>query len=340
MDPSPAAKAEYNLPGVLHFLQTEWKRFERERNDWILEKAQLQARITTLEGQSKSQDNLKNDMLRRIKMLEFALRQERAKAAGVTLDPKEAENALSATISSTSAASSADAASAPKDQSVNARFAAMPSTSGAGRAVTISTGRLAKSRNILQKYLEEMGHSDDVLFSDVRRKPATSSASSQPIQSFSFNAPASVASPIAAPATPTDDDGATVKLSQPILPANVETIQDDDQSPPPQMQVQSRRSSGRGTSRLLKVIDYQASPEDASDDFVSEQPVVPRTSDAGPPVITASDALGGSVVDVPSDKGEPPVSDAEVRTLHSHWPTLLNLRSFSFFSSFSLATLA
>ena len=37
----------------------------------------VQARIALLEGQRRSAENLKVDLLRRVKMLEFALRQER-----------------------------------------------------------------------------------------------------------------------------------------------------------------------------------------------------------------------------------------------------------------------
>lgn len=36
----------YTLPGVLHFLQQEWRRFERERNEWEIEKAEY--RVSTL----------------------------------------------------------------------------------------------------------------------------------------------------------------------------------------------------------------------------------------------------------------------------------------------------
>lgn len=39
----------------------------------------LQARIAFLQGERKGQENLKNDLVRRIKMLEFALKQERNK---------------------------------------------------------------------------------------------------------------------------------------------------------------------------------------------------------------------------------------------------------------------
>ena len=40
-----------------------------------------QARIAFLQGERKGQENLKNDLVRRIKMLEYALKQERAKYA-------------------------------------------------------------------------------------------------------------------------------------------------------------------------------------------------------------------------------------------------------------------
>ncbi len=31
----------YTFPGVLHFLQTEWRRFDRQRNEWDIEKEEL-----------------------------------------------------------------------------------------------------------------------------------------------------------------------------------------------------------------------------------------------------------------------------------------------------------
>lgn len=39
----------------------------------------MQARIAFLQGERKGQENLKHDLIRRIKMLEYALKQERAK---------------------------------------------------------------------------------------------------------------------------------------------------------------------------------------------------------------------------------------------------------------------
>ncbi|XP_076361687.1 striatin-3-like isoform X8 [Tachypleus tridentatus] len=72
-------RPHYSIPGILHFIQHEWGRFETERTQWEVERAELQARIAFLQGERKGQENLKNDLIRRIKMLEYALKQERAK---------------------------------------------------------------------------------------------------------------------------------------------------------------------------------------------------------------------------------------------------------------------
>ncbi|KAM6916393.1 striatin-like isoform 1-T1 [Xenentodon cancila] len=78
-DAGEAARAQYSIPGILHFLQHEWARFEVERAQWEVERAELQAQIAFLQGERKGQENLKKDLVRRIKMLEYALKQERAK---------------------------------------------------------------------------------------------------------------------------------------------------------------------------------------------------------------------------------------------------------------------
>ncbi|KAG0231056.1 hypothetical protein BGW42_000532 [Actinomortierella wolfii] len=78
--PAPAPSVpEYAFPSVLQFLQSEWRRFERDRNEWDIEKAEMKARIAYLEGEKRGIDNTKMDLMKRIKMLEFALRQERSK---------------------------------------------------------------------------------------------------------------------------------------------------------------------------------------------------------------------------------------------------------------------
>jgi len=38
MSPRP----QYSMPGILHFLQTEWARFEMDRAQWEVDRAELQ----------------------------------------------------------------------------------------------------------------------------------------------------------------------------------------------------------------------------------------------------------------------------------------------------------
>ncbi|KAL0096086.1 Striatin family-domain-containing protein [Phycomyces blakesleeanus] len=70
--------SEYSLPGVLHFLQAEWRRFERERNEWAIERAEFKA------SERRGVENLRMDLMKRVKMLEYALRQERKRHLGTT----------------------------------------------------------------------------------------------------------------------------------------------------------------------------------------------------------------------------------------------------------------
>ncbi|CAG8537810.1 19820_t:CDS:10 [Cetraspora pellucida] len=91
---------EYTLPGVLHFLQSEWRRYERDRNEWEIERAEMKARIALLEGERRGIETMKINLMRRVKMLEFALRQERSKyLAGIS--PTQPIIKESSTVSAT-----------------------------------------------------------------------------------------------------------------------------------------------------------------------------------------------------------------------------------------------
>lgn len=37
-------KNHYSIPGILHFIQHEWARFELERSQWEVDRAELQVR--------------------------------------------------------------------------------------------------------------------------------------------------------------------------------------------------------------------------------------------------------------------------------------------------------
>lgn len=36
------ARSQYSMPGILHFLQTEWARYESDRMQWEIDRAELQ----------------------------------------------------------------------------------------------------------------------------------------------------------------------------------------------------------------------------------------------------------------------------------------------------------
>lgn len=42
------SKLQYSMPGVLHFIQHEWAKFEMERSQWEVDKAELQVSICFL----------------------------------------------------------------------------------------------------------------------------------------------------------------------------------------------------------------------------------------------------------------------------------------------------
>jgi len=37
----PNGYANYSFPGVLHYLQMEWRKFEKEKTEWEIEKTDL-----------------------------------------------------------------------------------------------------------------------------------------------------------------------------------------------------------------------------------------------------------------------------------------------------------
>ncbi|XP_076022123.1 striatin-3 isoform X2 [Genypterus blacodes] len=142
-DELPRPQQQYTIPGILHYIQHEWARFEMERAHWEVERAELQARIAFLQGERKGQENLKNDLVRRIKMLEYALKQERAKyhklKYGTELN--QGDMKMPSFESDT------------KDSEVSA----VPANS----QLTWKQGR-----QLLRQYLQEVGYTDTIL--DVR----------------------------------------------------------------------------------------------------------------------------------------------------------------------------
>ncbi|XP_074441204.1 striatin-3 isoform X6 [Larus michahellis] len=133
----------YTIPGILHYIQHEWARFEMERAHWEVERAELQARIAFLQGERKGQENLKKDLVRRIKMLEYALKQERAKYHKLKYGTELNQGDLKMPTFE----------SETKDMEVPA----VPQNS----QLTWKQGR-----QLLRQYLQEVGYTDTIL--DVR----------------------------------------------------------------------------------------------------------------------------------------------------------------------------
>ncbi|XP_041469117.1 striatin-3-like isoform X1 [Lytechinus variegatus] len=133
-------RPNYTIPGILHFIQHEWARFEMERAQWEVERAELQARIAFLQGERKGQENLKHDLVRRIKMLEFALKQERMKYQKLKSGSDKDE--LKAPTFDGEEGGQEESALSPN--SINFR----------------------QSRQLLRQYLQEIGYTDTIL--DIR----------------------------------------------------------------------------------------------------------------------------------------------------------------------------
>lgn len=147
-DASTSHEQIYTIPGVLHFIQHEFSRFEIERSQWDVDRAELQAKIAVLLGERKGQESLKSDLIRRIKMLEYALVQERAKSHRLTYgcDPP-----------------SMSEVSAPADEpSITNEVA--PDSEAPFSSVSNVSWR--QGRQLLRSYLQEIGYTDTII--DVR----------------------------------------------------------------------------------------------------------------------------------------------------------------------------
>ena len=77
--------------GVIRFVQTEWHHHERDRNAWQIERAEMKARIAKLEGDGRTNKRLRESLDKHVRILEHALKVERAKskAGSQTEDKKE-----------------------------------------------------------------------------------------------------------------------------------------------------------------------------------------------------------------------------------------------------------
>lgn len=140
----PEQITNYTIPGILNFIKHEWTRFERERANWEVERAELQAKIAFLQGERKGHDSLMCDLVRRIKMLEFALKQERIKLYKL-------QHGTDLVFSDMK----------PPTENENTANTAMD--------VSNNSTQKEESRKILRDYLREIGFPDSVLEARMAR---------------------------------------------------------------------------------------------------------------------------------------------------------------------------
>ncbi len=74
---APPAPPPITLSSTLQFLQSEHRRYAKDRNEWEIERAEMRARIALLEGEKRGNEGALRDLGRRCRMLEVALRGER-----------------------------------------------------------------------------------------------------------------------------------------------------------------------------------------------------------------------------------------------------------------------
>ncbi|XP_054256822.1 striatin-3 isoform X2 [Indicator indicator] len=134
----------YTIPGILHYIQHEWARFEMERAHWEVERAELQARIAFLQGERKGQENLKKDLVRRIKMLEYALKQERAKYHKLKYGTELNQGDLKMPTFESEETKDLEVPAVPQNSQLTWK----------------------QGRQLLRQYLQEVGYTDTIL--DVR----------------------------------------------------------------------------------------------------------------------------------------------------------------------------
>ncbi|KAL3115423.1 hypothetical protein niasHT_020096 [Heterodera trifolii] len=189
----------FSMPGVLHFLQQEWGRYELDRAQWEIERTELKARISFLIGERKSQENLKHDLVRRIKMLEYALKQERTKfqqladsqenhdKTAINLEEEEDDEQQQDFDATKSAAVSSvpfdiDAILPPPPQHLSSAVSVLPPSATAANSANAAGARSgagilpsappssvpsdqawAHARETLRHYLQEIGYTEHML---------------------------------------------------------------------------------------------------------------------------------------------------------------------------------
>lgn len=72
-----------NIAELLEKLNENLRKFALKETEWLMQKYNYETRISELEGQVKANENINIDLFKRVKMLEYALSQERQKLSKI-----------------------------------------------------------------------------------------------------------------------------------------------------------------------------------------------------------------------------------------------------------------
>ena len=72
---------DISMNRIIDFLKDQQRNTFSKDTEFLFEKQQMMTRVNQITAQLKAQENINNDLIKRIKMLEFSLRQERIKYA-------------------------------------------------------------------------------------------------------------------------------------------------------------------------------------------------------------------------------------------------------------------
>ncbi|KAJ3119332.1 Striatin-4, partial [Physocladia obscura] len=155
------------LPSVLHFLNTEWRRFERERNEWAIEREGFRAQVSQLLGEKRGLENLNADLATRNQMLEYAVRAERLRHQQADGNSSNTANNDNANIISSSSNNNSEAldlvatvpvsALEPRPNDINTKIPANtnPNTNSVNSSVSVVPVVASSSESVLEQQQQQ-----------------------------------------------------------------------------------------------------------------------------------------------------------------------------------------
>ena len=77
--------SQTNVASILEYLNDSLRKVALKETEWLIQKNGYESKIIDLEAQVKAHENINIDLIRRIKMLEYGLNQERTKTNKIGL---------------------------------------------------------------------------------------------------------------------------------------------------------------------------------------------------------------------------------------------------------------